>query len=102
MISYDLENFVGIDEWVLVNYVPFEDHRNLAWINIIESTEKTYIVHEVDSCYFEGHITSDDFRYIGGTSNKRHLICDEKIRSKDEMRIYKPCNPITLAEVFRE
>lgn len=102
MISNNLEEFVGLEEWVLVEYSPFEGQHNLAWINILESGDSIYKVLEVDSCYYEGDITSNNYRYIGGSSNKRHLICDEKIRSKEEVRMFEPGKTISLADVFKE
>ena len=102
MVRYDLEDFVGEKDWVLVSYIPFEGQRDLAWINIVESTDGIYKVFEADSFYFEGDITSENYRFIGGSSTKRHIICDEKIRSKEEIRLYEPFKKATLAEVLKE
>lgn len=91
MISYDLDNFVGTDDWVLVFYAPSEGQHNLAWIKILEQIEGGYIVLEVDSSYYEGDITSSNYRYIGGTSNQHNLLCNKKYRSKEELHVYEPC-----------
>ena len=99
----DLSAYAGQPNvWVLVNYLPFEGRHNLAWVNVLEVTDYGYLVAEVESIYLEGDVINGPFRYIGGSSCKRHLICDEKKRSKEEIRIYEPVKVRTTAEVFSE
>ena len=98
----NLDKYVGKDIWIHVLINRNSRHDSLtSWIKILNSTDLTYTVNEINDKYFENS-NNGPIHFTGDENHKDYILNNPKTYNRLDITVLNPIDVLVTDEIFDE